>query len=343
MAVASRLDRAAPPGFLDPATLARIDNLELLARTVVDGFINGLHRSPYLGLSLDFAEHRPYNPGDDVRRIDWRLYARTDRYYVKEFEADTNANFTVLLDVSASMNYAGAGDRGLSKLDYGRYLAACLTYFSNQQRDRVGLVTFDHDIVDYVPNSARHLDIVLHTLDRIDPASETSANGVSGADGGRVPGEAGSSGAPRAGVSTTPAPRGLAAAINHVAEHIKRRGVVVLMSDFYEDPEAAVHAVRQLRHRGNDVIVFHLLDPTEVEFPFDEATHFQDLETGERIPVVPETMREKYRQLIDAHIARLARLFTEERIDYSLFDTGTPLDYALFRYLSDRERLSRVR
>ncbi|HUG42047.1 MAG TPA: DUF58 domain-containing protein [Longimicrobiales bacterium] len=310
--------RAASPGFLDPATLARIDNLELLARTVVDGFINGLHRSPYLGFSLDFAEHRPYNPGDDIRRIDWRLWARTDRHYVKEFEAETNANFVTLLDVSASMDY---GSRGIRKLDYGRYLAACLSYFSRQQRDRIGLVTFDDGVRDYVPPSARHLDIVLHTLDRLQGAAGAEGRGKGG-------------GAPEGG---------LAAAVAHAADRIRRRGLVVLISDFYEDPAAAVESVRELRYRGNDVIVFHVLDPAEIEFPFEESSGFEDLETGERIPVVPETMRSRYRQLVDAHIAELARRFGEERIDYSLFDTATPLDYALFRYLSDRERLGRVR
>ena len=308
--------RSAPPGFLDPATLARIDSLELMAKTVVDGFINGLHRSPYLGLSLDFAEHRPYNPGDDLRRMDWRLWARTDRYYVKEFEAETNANFVTLLDVSASMRY---GSGGITKLDYARYLAACLSWFSRQQRDRVGLITFDDGVRDYVPPSARHLDIVLHTLDR-----------------------AGNDDADRAARAATPEP-GLAAAVATAAEHIRRRGVVVLISDFYEDPAAAVEAVRQLRYRGNDVVVFHVLDPAEIEFPFEGASGFEDLETGQRIPVVPETMRTRYRQLIDAHIADLARRFADERIDYSLFDTGTPLDYALFRYLSDRQRLARTR
>ena len=330
--------RTASPGFLDPATLARIDTLELLARTVVDGFINGLHRSPYLGLSLDFAEHRPYNPGDDVRRIDWRLWARTDRYYVKEFEAETNANFMTLLDVSPSMRY---GSRGIAKLDYGRYLAACLSYFSRQQRDRVGLVTFDGEVREYVPPSARHLDVILHTLDRLGPAGSYDEAGPRPGAAERDPVAAGS------GTASAPADRaaepGLAAAVTHAADRVRRRGIVVLISDFYEDPAAAVEAVRQLRYRGNDVVVFHVLDPAEIEFPFEEASGFEDLETGERMPVVPETMRTKYRQLIDAHIAELARRFSAERIDYSLFDTATPLDYALFRYLSDRQRLSRTR
>jgi uncharacterized protein (DUF58 family) len=306
--MASTPPAAAADRFLDPAVLSRISNLELLARTVVDGFINGLHRSPYLGLSLDFAEHRGYMPGDDIRRIDWRLYARTDRYYVKEFEADTNSNFMVLLDVSRSMSYGGAG---MPKLDYARYLAACLTYFSRQQRDRVGLATFDADVVDYVPPSARHLEQVLYALDRVKP----------------VEGRRGE----------------LAPALSRVAERLRRRGVVVLVSDLYEDPDAILDAVKPLLARGQDLIVFHLLDPTEREFPFEDSMNLEELETGELLPVVPASMRARYREMIGEHIATLTRRFAENRVDYAMFDTSTPLDHALFAFLSSRERLSRVR
>ncbi|UCD24023.1 MAG: DUF58 domain-containing protein [Gemmatimonadota bacterium] len=292
--------------FLDPKVLARIDNIDLLARTVVDGFINGLHHSPYFGLSVDFAEHRPYMPGDDIRRIDWRVFGRTDRFYVKEYEADTNANFSILFDISRSMDYTS---HEVTKLDYGRYLAACLAYFSRQQRDRVGMVTFDADIVDYVPASAKHLDIVLHTIDRISA---------------REPGT-------------------LEAPLLKVAEMLRRRSILVLISDLYEDPETVVKALSRLRHKGNDVIVFHVLDPAEVEFPFDEAAHFEDLESGERIPVVPETLREQYRTLMSQHMTTLSDRLIGNDIDYCRFVTSTPLDYALFEYLSRRERMSRVR
>lgn len=298
--------RGAVPGsnFVDPRVLARIDTLELVARTVVDGFINGLHRSSYLGLSLDFAEHRQYMPGDDIRRIDWRVFARTDRYYVKEYEAETNANFVVLLDVSRSMAY---GSRGITKLDYARYLAASLSYFSHQQRDRVGLVTFDDDVIDYVPPAAKHLDIVLHAIDRIDA---------------RRPGR-------------------LGPPLLKASESLRRRSVIVLVSDFYEEPDAVIEAVTHLRGRGNELIVFHVLDPAEIEFAFDEAGSFEDLETGENIPIVPETQRQRYRELIQAHISELSRRLTEIKADYALFDTATPLDYALFTFLSKRERMSR--
>ena len=224
--------------FVDPKVLARIASLELLARTVVDGFINGLHKAPYLGVSIDFAEHRGYMPGDDIRFIDWRVFARTDRFYVKQFEADTNANFSVLFDISRSMSF---GSKGITKLDYGRYLAACLTYFCTKQRDRVGLVTFDNDIVTRIPPSAKHLEVVLHELDRID--------------------------AGRPGSMEHPLYRS--------TEFFRRRGIIVVISDFYEEPEAVVDALKPLAYGGNDVIVFHVLDPAEIEFPYDDATSFQ--------------------------------------------------------------------
>ena len=293
-------------GFIDPRVLGRIHNLELLARTVVDGFISGLHRAPFLGLSVDFAEHRQYMPGDDIRRIDWRLYARSDRFYLKHYEADSNANFMVVLDVSRSMSFRRDG---ISKLDYGRYLAACLSYFSRQQRDRVGLVTIAGEIVDYVPPAAGHLDTVLHTIDRI---------------------EAGGSGT-------------LAEPLHQLTGRMGRRGIMVVISDFYEEPEAVVDAVKDLSYAGQDVIVFHLLDPAELDFPFERAASFQDLETEARLPVVPGRLRAGYRELVRAHTEKLSRRLVEHRIDYALFNTGTPLDYALFSYLSARQRLTRVR
>lgn len=306
--MASPLTRTATSGtqFLDPAVLGRIGNLQLLAKTVVDGFLTGLHRSPYLGFSIEFAEHRPYMPGDDIRRIDWRLFARTDRHYIKLFEADTNANFTVLLDVSASMSY---GSHTLTKLDYARYLAACLSFFSSQQRDRVGLVTFDHEIVEYVPPSMKHLDTVLHKLDV--------------AEAGR-PGE-------------------LAPPLLKITELLKRKGILVIISDLYEDPDAVLAAIGPLRAKGHDVIVFHLLDPAEIEFPFEEASGFEDLETHEQIPVIPAKLRDEYRAVVANHLDVLKNRLIGSRIDYALLDTSKPLDLALFQYLLARERMSKAR
>lgn len=299
-------DTGAGTSFIDPRVLAKIDNLELLARTVVEGFINGLHRSPNLGASMDFAEHRAYMPGDDLRRIDWRLFGRSDRYFVKEFEADTNTDLLLLLDVSASMDF---GSNGITKLQYAKYLVSCLGYFSSRQRDRLGLVTFVDGIVNYVPPSARHLRIVLQTIAR------ATASGQGSID----------------------------TALRQIAEFARRRQVIVIVSDLYDEPERVVRAVARLRNRGNDLIVLQVLDPAELDLPFDEASNFEDMETGESIPVVPGLLREQYRTLVQEHTATLARMMREERIDYALFNTAQPLDHALFAYLADRQRLSRIR
>ncbi len=298
----------ASPGarFIDPKVLVRIGSLALAARFVVEGFINGLHKAPYLGTSIDFAEHRGYMPGDDIRRIDWRLFARTDRFYVKQFEADTNTNFSILFDVSKSMSF---GSRGVTKLDYGRYLAACLSYLSSRQRDRVGIVTFDDDIVERVPPSAKHFDVTLHTLDKI------------------VAGRPGALGPP----------------LFKATEFFKRRSILVVISDFYEEPEKVVDAIKPLRFAGNDVIVFHILDPAEVDFPYDDSSSFEDMETGRKLAVVPDKLRDEYRALVQDHIRSLGQLFSRNRIDYAFLNTKVPLDHALFKYLAMRHKMTKVR
>lgn len=304
--------------YLDPSVLARIGNLELLARTVVEGFINGLHRSPLLGASTDFAEHRAYMPGDDIRRIDWRLFARSDRHYVKEYEADTNTNFHVILDVSPSMRYGANAEEGRpSKLTYACYLAACLTYFSSLQRDRVALATIDHDIVDFVPPSAKHLQLILHTLDRVDRRARDA--------------------------KVTPGRSTLLAPLRKLSETMRRRSLVVLISDFYEDPDQVIDALGHVRGRGNDMIVFHLLDPRELNFSFSDASNFIDMETGDKMPVIPEYLRQQYRELVRQHTDTLAKRMGESRADYAVFDTSKPLDRALFAFLGARQRFSRVR
>src|SRR6188768_810041 len=288
--------------FVDPKILARIKDLELLARSVVDGFINGLHRAPYFGASVDFAEHRGYVPGDDIRRVDWKLYARTDRYYIKQYEADTNANLAVLLDVSKSMGFK-SGE--VSKLQYASFLAASLAYLSHRQRDRVGITTFDEDIVGHVPPSAKHFNVVLQTLDRSRPEK----------------------------------PGRLIAMLDKLAEHFKRRSIVVLISDLYENPADLMESLKPYRSLGNDLVVFHILDRAEITFPYNEASRFQDLESAEEVPVVPEVFAEQYRQMIKEHIATLTAKCSESRIDYLQLTTDQPLDEALFYYLGNRERL----
>ncbi|HEY6830530.1 MAG TPA: DUF58 domain-containing protein [Gemmatimonadaceae bacterium] len=311
---------SAKTSFLDPSVLARIGNLELLARTVVEGFINGLHRSPHLGASTDFAEHRAYMPGDDIRRIDWKLFARSDRHYIKEYEADTNTNFMVVLDTSPSMRYGATApeDGGrVSKLTYGCYLAACLAYFSSLQRDRVGMATIDHDIVDYVPPSAKHLNLLLHTLDRIEKKGRDT--------------------------KVTPGRSLLGPPLRKLSDSLRRRSLVVVISDFYEDPEDVVRGLTHLRGRGNDLMVFHVLDPREIDFSFSDSSNFIDMETGEKMPVIPEYLRKQYRELMQAHTATLGKRIGESRADYALFDTSKPLDQALFKYLLARQVFNRVR
>src|SRR4029078_602164 len=214
--------------FIDPKILMRVGNLELVARNVVEGFINGLHRAPFFGASIDFAEHRGYVAGDDIRRVDWRLCARTDKFFVKQYEADTNTNLSILLDISRSMSFAS---RGLPKLEYASYIGPCLASLAQRQRDRVGMITFDNDLVDHVPPSAKHFNIVLHTLDRAKAAR----------------------------------PGNLAVPLNKMAEHFKRRRIPVLLSDFYEEPEAVLEAIKPLKFLGNDLIVFHVLDQAEID------------------------------------------------------------------------------
>jgi uncharacterized protein (DUF58 family) len=292
--------------LIDPAVLSRIGNLELVARHVVEGFITGLHHSPHFGMSVDFAEHRAYMPGDDIRRIDWRVYARTDRHYIKQFEADTNTDFSIVLDTSASM---GFGSGQLTKFGYARYLAACLLYMSSKQRDRVGLALFAGTQLTRIPPGAKHLDLALHELDR----------------------------------ATTAGSGALLPPLRKLSEHMRRRSIVAVISDFYEEAAAVAEAVRQLRQRGNDVIVFHVLDRAELDFPYEDAMTILDLESGEKLPVVPETLKQEYQQLVSTHVDEIGKRMIEHGFDYMLLDTAKPLDHALFHYLSTRERLRVVR
>jgi uncharacterized protein (DUF58 family) len=295
--------------LLDPNVLARIGNLEMRAKGVVEGFIQGLHRAPNLGASTDFAEHRPYMPGDDTRRVDWRLFARSDRFYVKEFEADTNTNFIVLLDVSRSMAFG-------NKMQYACTLAACLAYFSSLQRDRVGLATFANRIVDFVPPSAKHLRLVLHSLDN----AERSVPKEPAAESTRY--------------------RQL---FQRMSDTVRRRSMIAILSDLYEEPEDVVSAVNTLRGRGNDIMVLHILDPRERQFPFEQAGNFMDLESGDTMPIIPDYLRDEYQKLMAAHIETLGRRLGGHNVDYAQFDTSQPMDRALFKFLGARNRFERAR
>jgi len=296
----------APAAMLDPALLARIGDLPLLARTVVDGFMHGLHRSRRVGLSLDFAEHRAYQPGDDIRRIDWRVYGRTDRHFVKEYEADTNATVIFALDASASMDFASGP---ITKFHYGRVLTASLAWLSQRQGDRIGLVTFSEDLIDVVPPSTRHLQLLLHTLGR------SRAAGA-----GRF-----------------------APILERAARLMSRAGIVVVISDCYEDPALVQHSVGALRGRGHDVVLFHVHDPAERDLPGDAPITYEDAESGERLPLRPEVLRPKYQAEVEAHRRELARLLGQDRVDYVPLLTTQPLDVALHAYLENRLATSRVR
>jgi uncharacterized protein (DUF58 family) len=296
----------APASFLDPALLARISDLALLARTVVDGFMHGQHRSMRKGSSTDFAQHRAYQPGDDLRRIDWRLLGRTDRFYMKEFEADTNASVIFALDSSASMDY---GSKGVTKYDYGRFLIASLAWLSQAQGDRVGLATFTGDIVDVVPPSARHLQLLLHTLGR------SKATG--------------------AGSLATP--------VQRLAHMTARAGITVLVTDCYESPEELGRCADALRMRGQDLIIFHVVDAAERDFPFTAAATFEDSESKTRIAVRPDDLRKRYLEQARAHHAAVAKRLVASGADYVRVDTDQPLDRALHAYLDHRLARSRVR
>jgi uncharacterized protein (DUF58 family) len=296
----------APASFLDPALLAKISDLALLARTVVDGFMHGQHRSMRKGSSMDFAQHRSYQPGDDLRRIDWRVYGRTERFYIKEYEADTNASVVFALDSSASMDF---GSGALTKYDYGRFLIACLAWLSQHQGDRVGLATFTGDLVDVVPASTRHLQLLLHTLAR----SRATGTGH------------------------------LTNSIDKLTHLTTRAGIVVLVTDCYEPPAALGKAADSLRMRGHDVIVFHLIDAAERDFPFTDATTFEDAESGARVPIRPNDLRAKYKTLTAAHYAAVAERLVASGADYVRVDTDKPLDSVLHAYLDRRLARSRVR
>ena len=288
--------------FLDPAVIARLGTLELRARTIVEGFLTGLHRSPFKGFSVEFAEYRQYMPGDDLSTIDWKVYARSDRHYVKKFEEETNLDCHILLDVSGSMGY---GSRGLTKFEYAQCLSASLAYLMNRQRDAVGLTAFDERIVGMLPASARpgHLRAMLITLERLELGKGTNVSKP----------------------------------MHQLASSLSKRGMVVLISDLLDDPEAVIRGLKHFQFRGTDVVVFHVLDPHELEFPFERATRFQDMESDAEVMAVPAVVRQHYVDAMQGLIDRYKRELGGAGIDYHLLTTADPLELALMQYLSTRE------
>ncbi len=313
--VATGADVARAPGtrFVDPAVLSRIGNLALIARITVDGFVSGLHRTRQLGVSTEFAEHRGYTPGDDVRHIDWKVFARTDRLYVKCYESETNADVVFAVDVSGSMGYDDGAGRAIGKLDYARFAAASVARLAATQGDRVGLATFNDAPLERIPPSARHRDRVLVALE----------NASAGGDSDIV------------------------AAMEGIGDSLRRRGIVCVLSDFYAPSAEVVRALDSLRVRGHDVIALHVLHPDEFDLSASGAASgvdiLEDLESGERVPVEIAAQVDEYRRVIEAHAGDIAAQGGAHGIQYALFDTSRPLDLVLGRFLSARARLSRVR
>ncbi len=294
--------------FLQPSVLASISNMELRAKTVVEGFLNGLHKSPTRGFSVDFTDYRHYNSGDDIRRIDWKLYARSDKYYVKQFEDETNVRCHILLDCSASMGYQSAA---LSKLEYARTLASALAYFMMNQKDAVGLITFDEKIREHLPSRYRrgHLMRILRTLARVQPGNRTN----------------------------------FMKPVIDLAISLNRKSLIILISDLLDDQptdaeESVVKAIRKLRFKGNDVIVFHVMDDAELNFPFEQISEFEDLESLETITTVPSAIRESYLQELNNFCSSCRKQCWNGGIDYHLLNTSEPMDSALSSYLMRRAK-----
>lgn len=290
--------------FLDPAVIARLGSMELKARTVVEGFLSGLHRSPYKGFSVEFAEYRQYLPGDDLSTLDWKVFARTDRHYVKKFEEETNLDCHLLLDVSASMAYRGGA--AMPKVEYGSVLAASLAYLMSRQRDATGLIQFDDKITARLPASARpgHLHSILLALDRLTPGARSNV--------GRP--------------------------LHQLADALSKRSLAVLISDLLDDPAEVVSGLKHLRFRGTDVIVFQVLDPYELHFPFKGASRFTDVESADEITADPARVREAYLEAMQALRTGYEKDLRSHGIDFLTLDTSKPLDFALLAYLDARAR-----
>ncbi len=297
---------ASPHTYLDPEALSRLKNLSLAARLVVEGSFSGMHKSPHRGFSVEFAEHREYSPGIDPRHIDWRVFGRRDKLYVKQYEEETSLRCCLVLDKSASMDYKSGS--ALTKLEYGSFLAASLAYLTTAQHDAVGLTTFDTAVRDNLAarQGPGHLRNVLETLER------TKSGGESG----------------------------LAATFHHLAENLKRRSLVVVISDLFDDPDALIGALKHFRHKKHDVIVFHTLDPHELTFPFDDVTKIEDMETRREVISDPRAFRKSYLEELARFLETIRSGCRAARIDYALAETNQRFDAFLGTYLARRQGMN---
>jgi len=291
--------------YLQPDVVAKLSNMELVARLVVEGFITGLHKSPYHGFSVEFAEHRQYMPGDEIRHIDWKIYGKTDRYYIKQFEEETNLKSYMILDASKSMSFASEGR--LTKLEYASYICAALAHLMVQQRDAVGFTIYDENIrISMPPHATKsYLREIMRQLELLQPGNKT----------------------------------GTANSLHQIAERIKRRGLVIILSDLFDKQNEVMSALRHFRHKKNEVIVMQILDPLERSFAFGSDAVFKDLETTEELMTQPWHIQKAYQEEMKHFIDSYKKECREHNIDYILLDTATPFDIALFEYLHKRRRL----
>lgn len=290
--------------YLNPEVVSKLSSIELKARLVVEGFIVGLHRSPYHGFSVEFAEHRQYMPGDDFRHIDWKVYGKSDRFFIKQFEEETNLKAYILLDASNSMGYKSDG---ITKLEYGSYLAASLSYLMLRQQDAPGLLVYDQKIRSYIPpkGARSHINPILRQLNNTQPSSKTDAS----------------------------------VAFHELAERVKRRGLIIVISDLLDDPEKMVLGLKHFRHRQHEVIVFHILDPYERNFAYKSEARFRDMETGKELLTDPWQIRGDYISRLNDYLGWISKSCRDSHIDYHLLDTSVPFDRALFGYLAKRSKL----
>ncbi len=291
--------------YLKPEVATRLSSLELRARLVVEGFITGLHKSPYHGFSVEFAEHRQYMPGDEIRYIDWKVYGRTDRYYIKQFEEETNLKAYVVLDSSASMGFASPGN--VTKFTYAVSLAAALSYMMIRQQDAVGGAVYDTELRGFIPPRSRagYLNEVLKLLTVSQPSNGT----------------------------------GTARSLHHVAERIRRRGLVIVLSDFFDEPSEVITALRHFRHKQNEVLAMQILDPLERTFNFGTDANFRDMETGEEMVTQPYQIHKAYAEAMEEFTGKIKRECRAQGIDYLLLDTSIPFDVALVEYLAKRRKV----
>jgi uncharacterized protein (DUF58 family) len=294
--------------FFEPQTLAKLQGLQLRARRIVEGYVAGLHRSPFHGHSIEFAQHREYAPGDDLRYVDWKVFARTDKYYVKQYEDETNLICYVVVDISASMQYRGPS-AAMSKLEYAQCLAASLSWLVLEQQDAVALVTFDEQVRASVPpsNNAAHLKLVLQVLENAQPSGKTRAGAV----------------------------------FQELAGKFTKRGVVILISDLLDDAASIAAGLKQLRHQRHDVALFHVLDAAEVDFPFRRPLLFRGLEHGTNMVTDPAALRRTYLAEMKKHVDAVQYHCREREIDYRLVRTDQPFDVALTSFLASR--MSRIK